>query len=69
MLSDSSKILDTQEQLEQLMADNDIERPATRYNSFNQNINAFPYAEVLLRLNERIQNMERFLREKGLEIA
>jgi len=68
MISDSSKIENTAEVLEQLIKDNDIDNPDGRLNSFDSKINAFPYAEVLLSHEVRITRMENFLKERGLDL-
>ena len=68
MISDSSQLEDTAAVLEELLKDNDFFRPDTRFNSFDKLVKAFPYAELLVRMNKRINQLENFLKEKGLDL-
>lgn len=56
MLSDSSKIDNIEFEMNKLLADNDIEGATS--NSFGTTVYAFPYLEVLVALNERVNALE-----------
>lgn len=56
MLSDSSKLDNIEEAMNKLLADNDI--PDAASNSFGTTVYAFPYLEVLVALNDRMNKVE-----------
>lgn len=55
MVSDSSK--PTDDEIEQLLRDNDM--GGAPLNVHDKKVHAFPYVEVLLKLNERINSLEK----------
>ncbi len=61
MVSDSSRI--TTEVAEQLKVDNDV---PWLHNIHDDKVHAFPYLAVILKLNDRINELELRVRELGL---
>lgn len=56
MLSDSSKLDDIERAMNKLLADNDLSDAVS--NSFGTTVYAFPYLEVLIALNDRLNKVE-----------